>query len=242
VSWLPLADWNTFANFPAVLAGGAIVGGLVLAVALVGFGGSQRVALLAGSLAVVPFAVLFLAGMILHVLHARYVVPTLSGWAVLAGVGLTRCSFRCRCALLAAILVFGLPTQLRMRAPGGHSDAGPRDAGAAVAAQALPGDGIVYVGQGWLRLAMDFYLPARERPRDVLLVRGPVERRSYIGEECPQPAMCLAGTPRLWVVCAASSTDCLRGAVGGAIDDSYTPIRTARYGTLLVTLYQRRDA
>jgi mannosyltransferase len=239
VYWLALTDWDSFASFPAALAGAPIVGGLVLALGVVGLGCGRRVALVAGCFAVVPFVALFLAGVVVHLFHARYLLPTLSGWAVLAGVGLTRCGPRSRWALLAVILVFGLPAQLRNRGPDGHSDAGPRAASTAIAAQQLPGDGIVYGDLGWVRLTMDFYLPARERPRDVLLVRGPAERHSYVAEECHQPAECLSSTTRLWAVCASRSLDCLSGAKRAAIRASYTPIRTARYGSLTVALYQR---
>ncbi len=78
------------------------------------------------------------------------------------------------------------------------------EAAAVIAARERPGDGIVFqVGDQnhyQVDTSIAYYLRGKPMPRPVFQARTPAQAGSLQPAECSDPARCLAGTPRLWVV------------------------------------------
>jgi mannosyltransferase len=243
VSYLPLVTSDDLFAYPESVVGAAVVAGLLLALAVAGAARDRWTGWIAGATAVVPTAALLAAGAVIHLFTTRYLVFTLGGWAVLVGVGLAGSTRQARWVTLVLIALLGLPAQQALRTPGGHFDYGPRTAAASIAVQWRPGDGIVYEDVSWLRVAMDYYLPTTARPRDVLLARSASQTGNFVAAECADPAACLAGVPRLWVVHAATDRPLRRmtPAKAAAIRDGFAPAGSTGYGRVTVTLYVRNS-
>ncbi|MEU5828910.1 glycosyltransferase family 39 protein [Micromonospora tulbaghiae] len=130
--------------------------------------------------------------------------------------------------VLAGLL--GLPDQAALRRTHEWPRSAPVDyAGAAgiIGAEQRPGDAIVYSPRdGWLfpDLGMAYHLGSR-RPRDVLVVRDQRQDASLWAVECDDPARCLAGVNRVWLVVTGRRADppaAVPGAKGDALRASYT--------------------
>ncbi|WP_446032967.1 glycosyltransferase family 39 protein [Micromonospora chalcea] len=130
--------------------------------------------------------------------------------------------------VLAGLL--GLPDQAALRRTHEWPRSAPVDyAGAAgiIRAEQRPGDAIVYSPRdGWLfpDLGMAYHLGSR-LPRDVLVVRDQRQDASLWAVECDDPARCLAGVDRVWLVVTGRRADPLAavpGAKGDALRAGYT--------------------
>ena len=130
--------------------------------------------------------------------------------------------------VLAGLL--GLPDQAALRRTHEWPRSAPVDyAGAAgiIRAEQRPGDAIVYSPRdGWLfpDLGMAYHLGPR-LPRDVLVVRDQRQDASLWAVECDDPARCLAGVERVWLVVTGRRADPLAavpGAKGDALRAGYT--------------------
>ncbi|MFF0657119.1 glycosyltransferase family 39 protein [Micromonospora tulbaghiae] len=130
--------------------------------------------------------------------------------------------------VLAGLL--GLPDQAALRRTHEWPRNAPVDyAGAAaiIRAEQRPGDAIVYSPRdGWLfpDLGMAYHLGSR-LPRDVLVVRDQRQDASLWAVECDDPARCLAGVDRVWLVVTGRRADPLAavpGAKGDALRAGYT--------------------
>ncbi|WP_431878066.1 glycosyltransferase family 39 protein [Micromonospora marina] len=130
--------------------------------------------------------------------------------------------------VLAGLL--GLPDQAALRRTHEWPRSAPVDySGVAriIRAEQRPGDAIVYSPRdGWLfpDLGMAYHLGPR-LPRDVLVVRDQRQDASLWAVECDEPARCLAGVERIWLVVTGRRADPLAavpGAKGGALRAGYT--------------------
>ncbi|AXO36528.1 hypothetical protein MicB006_4259 [Micromonospora sp. B006] len=130
--------------------------------------------------------------------------------------------------VLAGLL--GLPDQAALRRTHEWPRSAPVDyAGAAgiIRAGQRPGDAIVYSPRdGWLfpDLGVAYHLGSR-LPRDVLVVRDQRQDASLWAVECDDPARCLAGVDRVWLVVTGRRTDpvaAVPGAKGDALSAGYT--------------------
>lgn len=130
--------------------------------------------------------------------------------------------------VLAGLL--GLPDQAALRRTHEWPRNAPVDyAGAAaiIRAEQRPGDAIVYAPRdGWLfpDLGMAYHLGSR-LPHDVLVVRDQRQDASLWAVECDDPARCLAGVERVWLVVTGRRADPLAavpGAKGDALRAGYT--------------------
>ncbi|WP_458351597.1 glycosyltransferase family 39 protein [Micromonospora schwarzwaldensis] len=133
-------------------------------------------------------------------------------------------------AVVALVGLLGLPDQAALRRTHEWPRSAPVDyAGAAgiVAAGERPGDAIVYSPRdGWLfpDLGLAYHLGSG-LPRDVLVVRDQRAEASLWATECGDPARCLAGVDRVWLVVAGRRADPLAavpGAKGEALRDRFT--------------------
>ena len=119
--------------------------------------------------------------------------------------------------VVAVIAVIGWPNQQAIRQPEAHNwwsypnpvgDV-PADyalAASVIAAHEKPGDGIVYQvsdSNHWMPdNGVEYYLRlnGQPEPRDVFLAKTPAQAGSLQPAECADPARCLHGQPRLWIV------------------------------------------
>ncbi|QLQ40180.2 glycosyltransferase family 39 protein [Micromonospora robiginosa] len=133
-------------------------------------------------------------------------------------------------AVVALAGLLGLPDQAALRRTHEWPRSAPVDyAGAAriVAAGQRPGDAIVYSPRdGWLfpDLGLAYHLGSRQ-PRDVLVVRDQRADASLWAVECADPARCLAGVDRVWLVVTgrrANPLAAVPGAEGEALRDRFT--------------------
>ena len=204
VAYIPKVTFYTFLPYSEVLFGGVAIALLVIALALFSLPLRFPSAVFA-AWALVPVATLIVVSLVMPMFLPRYLLYTTPGWALLAGAALARLRLPWAVAVLVAIAALAVPSQLRMRMPGGHEHQATRQAAAVVAAHRQPGDGIVYaddepVGAWTARDAITHYLPVASRPGDVLATKPPRTDGLLLATECPDVGRCLRGSDRVWIV------------------------------------------
>ncbi|MGC4894176.1 glycosyltransferase family 39 protein [Micromonospora sp. DT31] len=249
LDWVEPARLPDLAALPGGLAQSGVVGGFVLALAALGAARLGRRALLPGAAVLLPVLLVYTASTVVPLWVTRYLIFTVPFACVLAGVALcaavptapgaagtaapergraawARAGIRIAPALAVVTLagLLGLPDQTALRRTHEWPRSTPVDyAGAArvVATGARPGDAIVYAPRGgWLfpDLGMAYHLGPK-LPRDVLVVRDQRAGASLWAQECADPARCLAGVDRVWLVVTGRRADPL-AAVSGAKGDA----------------------
>jgi mannosyltransferase len=172
------------------------------------------VLLLAWSLA--PILFVYVTSPFLHLLVARYLLFTLPAFALLAAAAtvflfgpLGDKPAGARWMLSAALVLPGLGylalgDQKDVRTSPVLGQPGYRAALSWIKSQARPGDGIVYNdrlgGREDLARAAAEYELRRGGPKDVLLAATAAEVGTFGAVECPDPAPCLSGNKRLWLL------------------------------------------
>ncbi|MFG1676479.1 glycosyltransferase family 39 protein [Micromonospora sp. NPDC049282] len=255
LDWVDPARLPDLAALPGGLAQSGVVGGFLLGLAALGAARLGRRALLPGAAVLLPVLLLFAAGTVVPLWVTRYLVFTVPFACLLAGAALagatptgnrpatagppetdpagtgpagTRLGAALAVVALAGLL--GLPDQAALRRTHEWPRSAPVDyAGAAgiIGAGERPGDAIVYSPRdGWLfpDLGLAYHLGSR-LPRDVLVVRDQRAHASLWATECANPARCLAGVDRVWLVVTGRRTDPLAavpGAKGEALRDGFT--------------------
>jgi len=118
--------------------------------------------------------------------------------------------------LVVIVAAFGIHDQWEIRNPEAHNlwafpvtmrNGEPVDyraAAAVIAAQQRHGDGIIYqvsdANHYQVDTAIAYYLRGRPVPETVFQAQTPTQADTLQPVECVDPASCLTGTPRLWVV------------------------------------------
>ncbi len=225
IKWIPRPglDLTDFAFFGRNLFYSTSMAAALIILAVLAWAVDWRKAAFMMAVAVVPVAAVWLASQGPYsFFFARYLLPTVTAWAVLAGMGLARLDARVAAAAVLVIAILGAGDQQVIREPGAHSWASyPVGSGgsyldyagaaAFVAGQARAGDGIVYQYPAWRWLMIGYglqYYLARDMPNGV-----PVPRELFVKESaaqaaalypvpCQHPAACLGAEPRIWVVSA----------------------------------------
>jgi len=249
ISWIDEPTWAGVLKLPANLAGSVAVAAVLLVLALIGVTAGRWPALLLGAWVLTGPLLALATFDQFQLFFFRYLLYTVPAWVLLAAAGTLRVARAvgggrapARAAAVAVVLitvaVLGLPRQQMFRSDLVEDEHGFRDAGAFVAAQAAPGDGIVFDGYRHLRRAMAYELrDADPRPVDVLLAQPAQERGSYAAAECRKPAECLGDVRRVWLVTTQGGTDPLRrvdGARGAALRDRFVVARVAQFHRIRV--------
>jgi mannosyltransferase len=214
VAYIPKMGFDAFIPYSEVLFGSVAATGLLIALGLFSlplrFPSAVYVAW-----AVVPTVALVAMSIALPMFLPRYIAYTTPGWALLAGVTLTR--MRPSWAIIGAVMLAALagPAQLQMRGPGGHGQ-DTREVAMVVGRGVQFGDGIVYaddepLGTWTARDAIAHYLPAEYRPRDILATHLPRTGGQLPARECLDTDACVGDTQRVWVVRAGTFDDPLAG-------------------------------
>ncbi len=204
---------------------------------------------------------------------ARYLLFTLVAWSVLAGAGLVGAAAllaeRVRLPLLrrrgarpvAAVVLSALalvaiwPSQTAIRSyaahewsdipigqsPGYLSYQGTADV---LAAQAQPGDGLVFLTHGAMMvdLGVDYYLYGRVPLDQVFVSRTAQQNGSYYATPCADPASCLATAPqRIWLAVEYPTTVLTpwQSAEQAALLARYRVVHTYHRSDIQVSLLER---
>jgi len=207
-------------------SGPASVAVLVLAVAgLIIPSAYRRACCFAVAVALVPvLSIWVISHAAVSYWTTRYLIFTLPAWAVAAGTGAAAIATKVRApvarygfaALLVAIpLAVGATAQAAVRAPQAHNwwtypdpsgdiPLGYQQAADIIAAHEEPGDGIAFQVSDENRWEVDsgvlYYLGGREAPVTVFQSAAPKQDGLLTPVECANPAKCLFGAHRIWVV------------------------------------------
>ncbi|XTZ17636.1 glycosyltransferase family 39 protein [Micromonospora echinospora] len=227
VSWVPEATLQRVADLPGGLTGQALLGGVILALALVGMS-LRRPAVVYTAWAFVPVLGLYVVSQFTPLWLPRYLLFVLPAFALLAATALSRAPVLRGLAVVVVVALVGLPAQLNLRDTDGHTQAS-RDLGALLVKEGRADDVAVYGGNvgGDQRIARDAvarYTPTRNRPKDVLLAQAPRTGGSFTAQECAEVATCLGTPQRVWVVRTGRFDDPLRG-----LGDSKEPLLRGQY-------------
>jgi mannosyltransferase len=217
VSWLA-ADKRAPYEFPAKLFLAEHLAYAVFVLALIGvvllWRKSRPGTVLLLAWAAVPIAFVYATSPVLHLLAARYVLFTLPAFALLAAGAMVFLfgpfgdrPAGARWVLSAALVLPGLgylaiDGHREVRTSPFAGQPGYAEAFAYIAAQARPGDGIVYNDRYRAHLARTAaeYELRGGGPKDVLVARTAAQRGRFSAEECSNPAPCLSGNNRLWLL------------------------------------------
>ncbi|MEO3928551.1 glycosyltransferase family 39 protein [Micromonosporaceae bacterium B7E4] len=201
--------------------------------------------------ALAPLALLLAVSQVLPLMVFRYLLFTMPAWALLAGAALARPRAVWAALAVSALAALSVPAQLDLRSPGGHDETATRQMATVIGQDYRPGDGIAYAVAdadtrccSWVaRDAIEHYLPADRRPRDVFLQRPPRTGGYFLAGECDALESCLGSTPRLWIVRLGDHADPLRGLGAGKealVRDRYAAPRVWRPSGFTVALVVAR--
>ncbi|WP_067496564.1 glycosyltransferase family 39 protein [Actinoplanes sp. TFC3] len=212
VSWITLVDAPTLEAVPQHLFASAAVGGIVLALAVLGV--RRGMATLCVTCAgFVPPVLLLIAGTQVPVWVARYVLLAVPALVVLAGAGAARAGrVQAGMALVVAVLL-SYAMQIDLRSGAGHRQDTARIA-QVIGPRYLAGDVAVFPDTHpsipWAaRDIYERYLP-EPRPPDVLRITPQRTDGQFLATECLWAA-CLTSPSRIWIIRGDNLPDLLDG-------------------------------
>ncbi|MFG2048184.1 glycosyltransferase family 39 protein [Micromonospora sp. NPDC048935] len=218
LNWVHLVRLDDLTALPGGVAQSSVVGGLLVGVAALGAARLGRRALLPVSAVLLPVLLLFAAGEVVPLWVPRYLVFVVPFACLLAGAALAAVAVPAGLAVVVLAGLLGLPDQAALRRTHEWPRSAPVDyAGAArvIADGQRPGDAVVYSPrQSWLFLDLGIEYHLGDPPRDVLVTEDEVRRGDLWAAECPQPAQCLAGTTRVWLVVSGRHAEPLSAVTG----------------------------
>ncbi|GIF49118.1 mannosyltransferase [Asanoa ferruginea] len=251
LDWVLRPGAGDLLGLPGSVLQASAVGGALVALAALGWAvGDDRWPTVLGLSALLPAALLFLAGLVGPYWVPRYLVVTVPFICLLATVALRRVRLVYALALVVLVAALGGPTQAALRRTHEWPRSAPVDYPGAVAvirANAQPGDAIVYEPRGgWkmLDVAVAYGLGSGA-PRDVLVRQTAVERGELRATECADPGACLAaaGAPRIWLLTSGDRLSPLAmvpGSKGAALRAAYATHQVWHEPGLTVALLTRR--
>jgi hypothetical protein len=249
LDWVRSARLDDLTALPGGVAQSSVVGGLLVGIAALGAARLGRRALLPVIAVLLPVLLLFTAGTVVPLWVPRYLVFVVPFACLLAGAALAEVAAPAALAVVVLAGLLGLPDQAALR----RTHEWPRSAtvdyaGAArvIADGQRPGDAVVYSPrESWLFLDLGVEYHLADPPRDVLVTEDEARRGDLWAAECPRPAQCLAGTPRVWLVVAGRRAEPLAavpGAKGDALRADFTVARVWQRPGLTVALLTSRPA
>jgi mannosyltransferase len=205
LAWVDPPALPDLAGLPGALAQSASVGGLLVGLATVGALTQGRRGALLGLTVALPAPLLFAAGLVTPVWVPRYLLFVLPFGCLLAAAVLAPLGPRVALVVVLLAGLLGAADQAAVRRTHEWPRSAPVDhPGAAriIAAHRRADDAIIYSHRdSWalLDVATAYHLGG-DRPRDALLLRDQVARADFWATECPEPARCLAGIGRVWLM------------------------------------------
>ncbi|MEU7801903.1 glycosyltransferase family 39 protein [Micromonospora arborensis] len=247
LNWVNLARLDDLTALPGGVTQSSVVGGLLVGVAALGAARLGRRALLPVSAVLLPVLLLFAAGTVVALWVPRYLVFVVPFACLLAGAALAAVAAPAALVVVVLAGLFGLPDQTALRRTHEWPRSAPVDyAGAArvIADGQRPGDAVVYSPrQSWLFLDLGIEYHLDDPPRDVLVTEDEARRGDLWAAECPQPAQCLAGTTRVWLVISGRHAEPLAavtGVKGEALRADFTVAQVWQRPGLTVALLTSR--
>lgn len=247
LNWVHLARLDDLTALPGGVAQSSVVGGLLVGVAALGAARLGRRALLPVSAVLLPVLLLFAAGTVVPLWVPRYLVFVVPFACLLAGAALAAVAAPAALVVVVLAGLLGLPDQAALRRTHEWPRSAPVDyAGAArvIADGQRPGDAVVYSPRhSWLFLDLGIEYHLDDPPRDVLVTEDEVRRGDLWAAECPQPAQCLAGTTRVWLVVSGRHAEPLAAvpdAKGDALRTDFTVTQVWQRPGLTVALLTSR--
>jgi mannosyltransferase len=214
--WVPDPTWTFVQEFPtelflsAAVAGFLVVLGLA-ALAAMAFDDRGRAAMLA-VWALLPPVLAYYTFHEFSFFYPRYLLFTVPAWVLATAYALRRlvgaadprrAGAAVLAATLAALTFVSWSEQVRIRGDQINVEFAFRAAAAFIRADERPGDVVVFTGYRYVHRGFDYEwrdLPPDRRPREALMSPLPGRRWSWDQQACPDPAACLAGAPRIWLV------------------------------------------
>jgi len=245
VAYIESVSGSTFELYTTVLFGGVAPALILVAVGLFSLPLRMPAAVFT-AWAVIPTLGLLAVSTVLPLFLPRYLLFTVPGWALAAGVAVARVRPAFAASVVLLLAGLALPAQVAMRGTAGHGQ-DTRGAALIVGQGVQTGDGIIYadeesVGSWTARDAIAHYLPAAYRPQDVLATQPPRTGGHLLAVECPDVAACLNGHERLWLVRATTLDDPLAN-VGSSKEDilraGYDVVQVWQFAGMTVALLQR---
>ena len=217
IDWIKLTDLDVLGQYVNHFFGSAILGGAMLFVGMAGIAGRKR-NLVAATVAIVPTVLLLWLGSIAPLWQERYVLFTLVGWALLAGLVLAERGVVAAIAAVSVLAALSIPGHIEVREPKARYQ-DTTAAAALIERYAQPNDGIVYglqdKGPGVLnRDILAHYVPPDRRPKDLLVDRPMRTDGWMVASEHPDVAARIASTHRIWVLRLGDYQDPLDGLDG----------------------------
>ncbi|MFJ1753259.1 glycosyltransferase family 39 protein [Kitasatospora sp. NPDC088134] len=250
ISWLTTPGLSSFGSLWTGLFGSVLVAVCIAALAGMpaAWPAGRRRAFEIGVIGVLPIIAVWVIsqGKTSYFLD-RYELFAVPALAVLAAAGLAALRPRALTAVgLAVVAGLGVPDQQNLRTSTAHEWSNEKAAARIVATGYRPGDGIVPVRGSseymMLAFALDYYLPDSVRPKDVFVARTPVENDDLYSTPCADPAACLTGVDRIWVVTYGSVDDPFKDlpeAETRALSAQYRKSTVQHVQGLTVTLMER---
>jgi mannosyltransferase len=216
--WVPDPTWNLVQQFPTEVFMSAAVAGFFLVLGLaalagMAFGDRGGAALLA-VWALLPPVLAYYTFHEFSFFYPRYLLFTVPAWVLAATYALRRLTGeagarRAGAAVLAATLAgltfMSWSEQVRLRGDDTNVEFAFRAAAAFIRADERPGDVVVFTGYRYLYRGFNYEwrdLPGDRRPREALMAAAPGRGWSWEQRACADPAACLAGATRMWLVSA----------------------------------------
>lgn len=247
LNWVHLARLDDLTALPGGVTQSSVVGGLLVGVAALGAARLGRRALLPVSAVLLPVLLLFAAGTVVPLWVPRYLVFVVPFACLLAGAALAAVAAPAALVVVVLAGLLGLPDQAALRRTHEWPRSAPVDYAAAarvIADGQRPGDAVVYSPRhSWLFLDLGIEYHLGDPPRDVLVTENEVRRGDLWAAECPQPAQCLAGTTRVWLVVSGRHAEPLAavsGAKGDALRTDFTVTQVWQRPGLTVALLTSR--
>lgn len=189
----------------------------------------------------VPALVLLAASWAVHPVYVfRYVFCCVPAAALLAGAGLAALPPGLGAAVLTAWLGLSVPGHFATRGPDGRQD-DPRPIMALLAAEAKPGDGVLFV-PAKVRKYETVYPSVLGRLRDVALARSPERDGSFPGREVGPRVLAarLDGLRTLWVV-GHTGKNAMPARRRALVERSFAPAGRWTFRGMFVDRYDRYD-
>ncbi|WP_213454398.1 glycosyltransferase family 39 protein [Rhizomonospora bruguierae] len=245
LNWVPMPHLGDLFRAPGSVFRSAITAGFVVGLAALGWALRGRWGWVLGLCVLLPTLLLFAAGSVVPLWVTRYLTFVVPLACLLAGAALALARPPAALAIVLLCLALAVPDQRAVRRSHDPDQIDYAGAAAIVRANARPGDAIAYGprdGGRFLDAGMAYHLRGH-LPRDPLVRSSALQRHSLWAEECPDPAACLAGTGRLWVVALPRGSDPL-GAMekrkAKAIRERFVALRQWSLPGLRVTLFTAR--
>ncbi|MEU7902371.1 glycosyltransferase family 39 protein [Actinoplanes sp. NPDC049118] len=246
-SWIPDPTWERVQQMPTEVFMSAAVAGFFLVLGLaalagLAFGARDTAALLA-TWALLPPVLAYYTFHEFSFFYPRYLLFTVPAWVLVTAYALRRLTGERRAgaavlaATLAGLTFVSWSEQVRIRGDRIQDEFAFRAAAAFIRAGERPGDAVVFTGYRYTYRGLRYEwrdLPPDRRPREALIDRSRGRSWSWRQRACPDPAACLAGTTRIWLV----STD-PRGPSLSMLPPDQRTVIEARYDVVGQTGFRR---